>query len=309
MLTSPASAENYPSRTIRVVVPFTPGGASDVVARIVGQKLSERLGQPVVVDNRPGAGGNIGAELVARAEPDGYTLLAGAIVAHAVNMTLQKRTVRFDLIKDFSPIAMAASVPVVLVVNPSVPVKNVEEFIAYAKQRQGAMTYASAGIGSTQHLAGELFKLLIGVNMRHVPYRGSAPAVNDVVAGQVECTFETGPVILSQVQGKTVRPLLVANDERLLDLPDVPTAAEAGVAGFEVAGQYGFLAPAQTPAPVIDRLNKEINEILQLPDVKEKLSGLGAFVMSTTPDEMKDHLRKEVAKWAKVIDDAHLETQ
>lgn len=247
--------------------------------------------------------------LVARAEPDGYTLLAGAIVAHSVNMTLQKQTVRFDLIKDFSPIAMAASVPVVLVVNPSVPVKNVEDFIAYAKQRQGEMTYASAGIGSTQHLAGELFKLLTGVNMRHVPYQGSASAVNDVVAGQVECTFETGPVILSQVQGKTVRPLLVANDKRLLDLPDVPTAAEAGVQGFEVAGQYGFLAPAQTPAPVIDRLNKEINEILQMPDVKEKLSGLGAFVMSTTPDEMKEHLRKEVAKWAKVIDDAHLETQ
>lgn len=304
-----AHAETYPSRIIKIIVPFTPGGATDVVGRVVAQKLSERLKQPVVVENRPGAGGNVGAEAVARSDPDGYTLLAGALVAHAINATLQKGTARFDLMKDFAPISVAAVVPITLVVNSKIPAKTAQEFIVYAKERKGTISYASAGNGSTQHLAGELFKSLTGTQLNHVPYRGSAPAMNDVIGGQIDCTFETGPVVISQVEGKTVRPLLIANEKRLPEMPDVPTSAEVGVPRFQVSAQYGFLAPAGTPEPIVELLNREINAILQLPDVKEKLSAQGALVELTTPAAMKERLREEIAKWAKVIADNNIETQ
>ena len=306
---SPGAAGAYPDRVVTVIVPFAPGGGADVVGRIIAIKLQERLGKPFVVENRAGAGGNLGAETVARAQPDGYTLLAGATVAHAINVNLMKGSIRFDLIKDFEPIAMTGVVPLTMVVNPKVPVKTVKEFIDYAKSKPGEVAFASAGQGATQHLAGELFQMLTKTELRHVPYRGSAPAMNDVVAGHVEANFDTGPVVLSQVRGGLLTPLAVASEKRLPELPNVPTMAEAGVPGFEVATEYGYLAPAGTPKEIVDRLNKEINEILKLPDVKEKFAQQGVFEMITTPDEMKQHLREEIAKWGKVISEAKIETQ
>lgn len=306
---SQAVAAGYPDRIVTVIVPFAPGGGADVVGRIVAQKLQERLGRPFVVENRAGAGGNLGAELVARAQPDGYTLLAGATVAHAINVNLMKSSIRFDLIKDFEPIAMTGVVPLTLVVNPKVPVKTVKEFIDYAKSKPGEIAYASAGQGSTQHLAGEMFKMLTNTDLRHVPYRGSAPAMNDVVAGHVQANLDTGPVVVPQVRGGLLTPLAVTSAKRLPELPNVPTMAEAGVPGFEVATEYGYLAPAGTPKEIVDRLNKEINEILKMPDVKEKFAAQGVFEMITTPDEMKQHLRDEIAKWGKVIEEAKVETQ
>lgn len=305
----PAVAEGYPDRVVTVIVPFAPGGGADVVGRIIAQKLHERFKQPFVVENRAGAGGNLGAEAVARAAPDGYTLLAGATVAHAINVNLMKKTIRFDLIKDFEPIAMTGVVPLTLVVHPSVPAKTVQEFIDYAKSKPGQINFASAGQGATQHLAGELFQMLTKTELRHVPYRGSSPAMNDVVAGHIEATFETGPVVLSQAKGGLLRPLAVANDERLPELPNVPTMAEAGVPGFKVATEYGYLAPAGTPKPIVEQLNTAINEILEMPDVKQKLAAQGVFEMITTPAGMGDHLKSEIAKWGKVIDEAKVEPQ
>jgi tripartite-type tricarboxylate transporter receptor subunit TctC len=308
-LAHPAHASDYPNRSIKVIVPFAAGGGNDVVGRVVAEKLAERLGRPVIIENRVGAGGNIGAEAVAKAEPDGYTLLAGAFVAHAINMTLQKKVIRYDLDKDFAPISLAGVVPLTLVVHPSMPVKTAQEFITYVNARPGEVTYASAGAGSTQHLAAEMFKLMTKTQMRHVPYKGSAPAVNDLLGGHVNATFETGPVVLSQAQAGLLRPLMVANRQRLPELPDVPTAAEVGLPGFEVATQYGFLAPAGTPQPIVDRLSKEIAEILRLPAVQAKLLQQGALPVSSTPEQTRTLLREEVAKWAKVIDEGGIQAQ
>jgi tripartite-type tricarboxylate transporter receptor subunit TctC len=304
-----AHATDYPNRTIKVIVPFAAGGGNDAVGRVVAEKLAERLGQPVIIENRVGAGGNIGAEAVAKATPDGYTLLAGAFVAHAINMTLQKSVIRYDLDKDFAPISLAGVVPLTLVVHPSLPVKTAQEFIAYVKANPGEVTYASAGAGSTQHLAAEMFKLMTKTQMRHVPYKGSAPAVNDLLGGHVNATFETGPVVLSQAQAGLLRPLMVANRQRLPELPDVPTAAEVGLPGFEVATQYGFLAPAGTPQPIVDRLSKEIAEILRLPAVQAKLLQQGALPVSSPPEQTRTLLREEVAKWAKVIQEGAIQAQ
>ena len=302
----PSTAADYPTKNIKVVVPYAAGGGTDVVARVVAEKLSQRLGQSVIIENRGGAGGNIGAEAVARSAPDGYTLLAGAFVAHAINMTLQKDVIRYDLEKDFAPISLAGVVPLTLVVHPSLPVKTAQEFISHVKARPGKVTYASAGPGTTQHMAAEMFKMLTKTEMRHVPYKGSGPAVNDLLGGHVDATFETGPVVLSQAQAGLLRPLMVANRQRLPELPNVPTAAEVGLPGFEVATQYGFLAPAGTPQPIIDRLSKEIGEILREPAVKEKLLQQGAEPVATSPDQTKTLIREEIAKWAKVIKDGNI---
>ena len=303
------AAEAYPIRAITVIVPYSPGGGADVVARLVGQKLSERLEQPVVIDNRAGAGGNIGAQLAARAKPDGYTLLGAAFVAHAISMTLQRDTAGYDLAKDFAPIAYTGTVPLTLVVNPSFPAKSVKEFIAYLKAHPGKVTYASAGTGTTQHLAAELFQLMTQTKMLHVPYKGSGPAIIDVIGGQIASTIETGPVVYSHINAGKLRPLMVARKDRAPALPSVPTAGEAGLPGFEAATIYGFLAPAGTPKPIIDRLSGEIAKILVLPDIKEKFQQQGVEPTFTAPDETARRMHAEIAKWAKVIKEANIKVE
>lgn len=304
-----AETADYPSRPITVVVPFAPGGGTDVITRIVAQRLAQRLGQPVVVENRAGAGGNIGAEMVARAKNDGYTILAGAIVAHAVNMTLQKDNVRYNLEKDFAPITYLSSMPVTLVVNNSVPVKSFKEFMEYARSRPGQITYASAGIGTTQHLAGEYFQQLTGTKMLHVGYKGSGPAMTDVISGQVMATFEVGSVVYPHLKTGKLNPLMVAKKERAAAMKEVPAASEIGLQGFEVATIYGLLAPAGTPPAIIDRLNKEVGQILEMPEVRQKFEEQGAEPIYTTPAATSERIRAEVARWATVVKTANMKAQ
>lgn len=304
-----AEPNHYPSRPITVVVPFAPGGGTDVITRIVTQRLAQRLGQPVVVENRAGAGGNIGAEMVARAKNDGYTILAGAIVAHAVNMTLLKDKIRYNLEKDFTPISYLSSMPVTLVVNKSVPVKSFKEFVEYAKARPGQVTYASAGVGTTQHLAGEYFQQLTGTKMMHVGYKGSGPAMTDVISGQVMAAFEVGSVVYPHLKTGNLKPLMVARKGRATATKDVPAANELGLNGFEVATIYGLLAPAGTPAPIINRLNEEVRAILEMPEVRQKFEEQGAEPIYTTPGETGERIATEVGRWASVVKSANMEAQ
>jgi tripartite-type tricarboxylate transporter receptor subunit TctC len=304
LLSFAASADPYPTHAITFIVPYPPGGATDVVARVIADKLSKSLGQTVVVENKGGAGGNLGAHLAAQAKPDGYTFLVGAVTAHSISMTLTPETAQYNIEKDFAPITMIGSVPLILVVNPSVPAKTLKEFIALAKAKPNSITVASAGNGTTQHLGLELFKLMTGTEMLHVPYKGSGPAITDLIGGQVQATFETGPAALPQVKGGRLRALATATRERMI--PDVPTAAEAGLPGFEVAATYGILAPAGTPQPIVKRLNSEIGKILKMPDVREKFEQQGVVPMFTTPEQTEAHIHSEVEKWAKVIKAAHV---
>lgn len=302
-----AAPSAYPDKPITIVVPYPPGGGTDVATRIVTQHLSERLGQPVVVENRAGAGGNIGAERVARADPDGYTLLAGAIVAHAVNMTLQKDIVRYDLEKDFAPITYMTLMPVTLVVNKTLGIGTYDEFLGYLKQHPKEVTFASAGIGTTQHVAGEYFKQLTGTDMIHVAYKGSAPAITDVISGQVAATFEVGPVAYPHVKSGKLTALMIASKARSSELPDVPTAPEVGLNDFEVGTIYGLLAPAGTSPQIVNRLNEEMKVILAMPDVQQKLKELGAVTTYTTPEETAERIHQEVERWATVIEKAHIQ--
>jgi tripartite-type tricarboxylate transporter receptor subunit TctC len=299
-----ASAQAYPSKPVTLIVPYPPGGATDVVARVIAEKLTSAFGQPVIVENKAGAGGNLGARAAAQAKPDGYTLLIGAVTAHSISMTLAAATAGYDIEKDFEPVTMIGSVPLILVVNPELPVKTLPEFIALAKSKPNSITVASAGNGTTQHLGSELFKLMTQTQMLHVPYKGSGPAVTDVVGGQVQATFETGPAALTQVKAGRLRAIATATKERML--PETPTAAEAGLPGFEVAATYGVLAPAGTPKAIVTRLNAEIGKILQMPDVKTKFDQQGVIPMFTTPEQTTAHIRGEVSKWAKVVKDANV---
>ena len=299
-----AAQAPYPSRPLTLVVPYPPGGATDVVARVLAEKLTTSLGQPIIVENKSGAGGNLGARAAAQAKPDGYTLLIGAVTAHSISMTLTRDTAGYDIEKDFEPVTMIGSVPLILVVNPSVPAGNLKDFITLAKSKPNAITVASAGNGTTQHLGSELFKLMTHTQMLHVPYKGSGPAVTDVIGGQVQATFETGPAALTQVKAGRLRAIATATRERML--PDVPTAAEAGLPGFEVAATYGVLAPAGTPKAIVARLNGEIGKILQMPDVRTKFSEQGVIPTYTTPEQTTRQIHEEVAKWAKVIKAANV---
>ena len=299
----PALNAAWPDRPIKLVVPFPPGGATDVIGRVIAQELSNVLGQQVVVDNRPGATGNIGADLVAKSPPDGNTLLLGALTSHSINMTLQKG-LPYDIERDFVPISIAGVVPLVFVVHPSVQANTLPELIALAKAKPGYLTFASSGNGGPQHLAGELFKRLAGVDMLHVPYKGSGPAMTDLVGGQVLTMIETAPAAMPFIKSGRLRPLAVAATQRTPMLPDLPSAAEAGLPGFEVNSMFGVLAPANTPRPIVTRLNAEVVNILQLPAVKEKLLQQGAIAMPTTPEEAKQRIRAEVAKWEKVVKEA-----
>jgi tripartite-type tricarboxylate transporter receptor subunit TctC len=295
-----AQTPAYPTKPIRLVVPFPPGGATDIIARAVAQKLSETWGQSIVVDNRPGAGGNIGTELVAKAAPDGYTLEMGTVGTHAINASLYAK-IPFDNVKDFAPIILVAGVPNVLEVNPSLPINSVQELIAYAKANPGKLNFASSGNGTSIHLSGELFKVMTGVQMTHVPYKGSAPALQDLVAGQVQLMFDNLPPSLPQIKSGKLRALAVTSATRAPALPDVPTVAESGLPGFEASSWFGLLAPAGTPPTIIAKINAEVAAWLASPEGKEKLASIGANAAGGSSEDFARHIQAETAKWAKVV--------
>lgn len=296
----PAAAQNYPTKPIRLVVPFTPGGSTDILARLIGQKLYESFGQQVIIDNRPGAGGNIGVDLVAKSVPDGYTLVMGHIGTFAVNPTLYTR-LPYDPIKDFQPITLLAKIPNMLAVNPSLPAKSVKELIAMAKAKPGALNYGSGGNGSAAHLATEYFKLLAKVEIVHIPYRGTAPAVTDLIGGQISMMITGVPPLLQQVKAGKLRGIAVATAQRLPLLPELPTIAETGVPGYEATQWYGILVPAKTPPAVVAKLNAEIVKALQRPEVKERLAADAAEPVGNRPEEFGAYIKAEIARWAPVV--------
>ena len=302
-----ALAQSYPSKPLRMVVPFPPGGSADILGRSVGQKLGERLGQPVVIDNRPGAGAAIGAKAVAEAPADGYTLLLGTVSSHA--MSPATNTVGYDPVKDFTPIAEIASIPFVVLVHPGVPVKNIAELVALAKSKPGQVTYASAGSGTSNHLAGELLGMAAGIKMLHVPYKGSAPALNDLLGGQVNAMFDLQLTAMPQIKSGKVRALAMTGAKRSALLPELPTVREAGVPGYEVTAWFGFFGPAGVPKPIVDRLNAELNAIMKLPDIRAKFAELGVETESGSAEEFAGFVRGEAGKWAAVIKAAGIVAQ
>ncbi len=290
----------FPSKTITIVVPFAAGGTTDILARIVAQGMGAELGQPVVVDNRAGAGGNIGGQLAARAPADGYTLFMGTVGTHAINAALYKK-MPFDPIKDFAPLTRVANVPNLLVANPAQPFKTVQELIAYAKAHPGKINFGSSGSGSSIHLSGELFKSMAKVDMQHVPYKGSAPAVTDLLGNQIAIMFDNMPSAIQHVRSGKLRAIAVTTAKRSPELPDVPTIAEAGVPGYEATSWFGMFAPAGTPAPVVAKLNATIVKVLAQPDIKKKLAEQGAEAAGETPEQFAAFIQKESVKWGKVV--------
>ena len=300
----PAAAQtDYPSRPIRMLVPFSPGGASDTAARVVSQQLAPRFGQQIVIENRPGAGGVIGTEIAARATPDGYTLLMGSNTEIVINPNLYKK-LPYNTQKDFTPISLVADTPLILVVNPSVPAKSVQELIALAKAKPGVLNYASSGNGSTVQLASEMFKTMAGVNIRHIPFNGSAPAVIQTIAGETQLVFPAMPAALQQARSGKLRALAVTSAKRVAAAPELPTVAESGVPGYEISIWNGLLAPAGTPKPVLDRLHVELLKVLALPEVKQSFANIGAEVITSTPARFAAFIQSDLAKYAKVVKDA-----
>jgi tripartite-type tricarboxylate transporter receptor subunit TctC len=295
---APAQAQ-YPAKPIRFILPFPPGGGTDTLGRIIGAKLGDGLGQQVLMDNRPGAGANIGAEIAAKSPPDGYTLLMGN-VAHAINMSLYSK-LNYNFLKDFAPVSLLASTPNIVVVHPSIPAKSVKELVALAKSRPDALDYASSGSGSSAHLAGVLFEQMAGVKMNHIPYKGGGPAVIALVGGQVAIGFATTPSVISHIKSGKLRGLAVTGGKRSPSTPDLPTVSEAGVKGYEVSGWYGILVPTGTPKEAITRLHAESVKAIKLRDVKERLDATGFEGIGTTPDEFGTFIRSEVEKWGKVV--------
>ena len=295
-----ALAQAWPSRPIKYVVPFAPGGTTDILARTVGDKLSIALGQPVVVENKPGAGGGVGADFTAKAAPDGYTIMGGTISTHAINASLYSN-LPYDPVKDFAAITMIARVPNLLVINPGIPAKNVAELIVLMKANPGKYTFASSGNGTSQHLSGELFKSMAGVDMQHIPYKGSPPALQDVVGGQVSMTFDNITTAWPLAKAGKLRPLAVTTAKRSSVAPELPTLAESGLPGFEIGSWQGVFAPAGTPHEIVKRLNAEIVKILNMPDVKEKLIALGAEPVGDTPEQFSAYVKTEVVKWSDVV--------
>ena len=301
-----AAAQAFPSKPIKIIVPYSPGGTTDLVARLVAQKLSERFGQPVLVDNKPGANGLIGADAVAKAAPDGYTLGIASPGTHAANASLYK-TMPYDTIKDFTPVTLAVSAPMLLVVHPSLGVNSVKELIAAAKAKPGAISYASGGSGSSQHLAMELFKNMAGVDMTHVPYKGSAASYPDLLGGTVKVEMDVLPTALPPVKAGRLKVIATGSSKRLAVLPDVPTIAESGVPGYESSSWYGFVAPANLPPALLQKLNGEIVRALREPDVKDKLVNAGVIVVAGTPQEFAAHIRSEMDKAARIIKTANIQ--
>jgi len=295
-----AWAQGYPSKPIRLIVPWPPTGTVDILGRTLGQKMSENMGQNLVVDNRAGANGMIGSEIAAKAPPDGYTLVVENITGHAINATLQKK-MAFDTQRDFVHVSLLGSVPDGIVSLPSLPAKNVQELVALAKAQPGKLTYASFGVGSTAHLAGELFKIMAGVDMLHIPYKGGQPAIADLLAGQVSVYIPVLPSVVALTKAGRLRLLAVTGAKRSSAMPDVPTVAESGLPGFEASNWFGLMAPAGTPPEITARLNAEAHKALQAPEVREKLASLGFEIQASTPQEFSSLLRAETDKWAKVL--------
>jgi tripartite-type tricarboxylate transporter receptor subunit TctC len=298
--TVPAGAQSYPTRPVRFVVPFAPGGSTDTLARTVGMKLTDALGQQVVVDNRPGANGDIGMMIVAKAPPDGYTIVLGYIANLAIAPSLYKK-MPYDPVKDFQPLTQPASSPNVLTAHPSVPANSLQELIALAKAKPGAVSFASTGVASVGHLTGELINNLAGIRMTHVPYKGSGQAVTDILGGHVQVMFSGFSSTLHHIKAGKLRALAVTGPKRSNALPQVATIAEQGFPGVEATAWYGILAPAGTPKPVVTRLHGEMVKILRLTDVTQKLEGLGFEIVASTPEQLGAYIRSEIKKWEKVV--------
>lgn len=303
----PAMAQDYPNKPIKLIIPYPPGGATDVIGRIVALKMSEALGQQLIVDNRAGATGSIGAAAAATAAADGYTLLLGALTSHSINAALQPN-LSFDLARDFVPVGVVGQVPLVFVVNPKVPVKTLKELMAYTKANPG-VSYASSGNGSPQHMAGELFKSMTKLDMLHVPYKGSGPAMNDLIGGQVQSMIETMPAALSHIKAGSLRPLAVALPKRSGNLPDVPTAAEAGLPDFIVTSMFGLLAPAKTPPAIVAKLTAALEKVLAAPDTQMRMEAQGVVTGYLNPTDSAKRIKAEIDKWTKVAKDANIKLE
>jgi tripartite-type tricarboxylate transporter receptor subunit TctC len=296
----PVAAQTYPSKAVRIVVPFAPGSTIDIIGRIIAPKLSESLGQPVVVDNRAGAGGMVGMDAVAKSQPDGYTLVIGALGPLAMNPALYPKT-PFDPVRDFAAVSLLATGPVVIAVHPSVPARNVKELVELAKKRPGQLNFGSPGVGSSPHLTGELLKMLTATDIVHVPYKGNAEALTDLISGRVSIVFTGVPPVVPLAKAGRVRLLVTTGRQRLAQLPDVPTIAEAGLPGAQVLIWYGAVAPAATPKDVVTRLNREIVRLMQAPDIRERFSQQGIDPETSTPEQFAQLIRDEYARWTKVI--------
>jgi tripartite-type tricarboxylate transporter receptor subunit TctC len=297
------AGEPYPSRPVRIIVPFPPGGAVDIVNRIVGSRLTDVLGQQVVIENRSGAGGNLGADIAAKSTPDGYTLFACGVASHGVSPAIYKK-LPFDAVKDFAPISMIGTTPNVLVVHPAVPVRTVAEFIAYAKSAAGKVPFASPGVGTSPHMTMELFKIATGISLVHVAYKGGAPALQDVMGGHVVGMFGNLPEQLAAIKAGRTRALAVSSLKRHPALPDVPTVAESGVAGFEVTAWYASCVPAAVPRPILDKLNAALVKTLHMPEIRDRLVQSSIDVAPSTRDELAAFIKDEIAKWKKVAQSA-----
>jgi tripartite-type tricarboxylate transporter receptor subunit TctC len=306
LLATPAAmaqgAANYPNRPLKIVVTFSTGGAPDILARLIGDRLAADWGQPVVVENKPGAGGNTGADFVAKSPGDGYTLVLGTVGTHSINGALYSK-MPYDMVKDFTPVTLLATTPNLLVINNDVPAKTLAEFIALGK-REGKMTFASAGSGTSIHVSGELFKTMTGIDMTHVPYKGRATAIPDVLGGRVTMMFDNMPSSLPLVKDGKLRALGVTSAQRSPAAPDIPTIAEQGLPGFEAVSWFAMFAPAGTPRPIVDKLQVQVKKILNLPDVAKRLSEIGLEIVGSTPDELAAYQRNEITKWAKVVKDS-----
>lgn len=300
-----AQAQTWPTKAVRIVVPFPPGGTTDIVARAIGVELQKMWQHPVIIENRPGAGGNIGADLVAKAAPDGYTLLMGTVGTHAINKALFEQNgakMPFDPVKDFVPITLAAGVPNVMVINPKLPVNSVSEFIVYAKARPGQLNMASSGNGTSIHLSGELFKTVTGVYMVHFPYRGSAPAITDLIAGNMNVMFDNLPSALPHIKSGRLKALAVTSRTRSPALPSVPTIEEAaGLKGFDASSWFGLFAPAGTPRAIVDKIQADVAKALAQPDVRERFVAQGADPGGNTPEQFAAFIRAETEKWTRVV--------
>ena len=295
-----AHSQSYPAKSIRLIVPWPPSGTVDILARPLSLKLSESVGQSVIIDNRPGANSIVGSEIVARSMPDGYTLLVDNITGHAANATLYRK-LPFNSIRDFSPIILMGATPNAIVVLPSTPAQNLKEVVALAKSQPGKLAYASFGTGSAAHLAGELFKIVAGIDLVHVPYKGGAPALADVMGGRVYMMFASLPSAIGHIQGNRLRAIAIAGDKRARVMPAVPTTAESGVPGLDATTWYGALFPAKTPAEFVMRMNQEINKVIKDPQMAQNFQSLGYELAGSTPQELVTHLKDETAKWGKVV--------
>lgn len=299
-MTSVAWAQAYPNKPVKVVVPFPAGGTTDILARLVSQKLTERLGQQFVVDNRAGAGGNIGTEYTAKSDPDGYTIMMGTIGTHSINISLYSK-LGYDPVKDFAPLSLVAMVANVLVVHPSVPAKNVQEFIALAKSQPGKLNFGTPGNGTSGHLSAELFKTMTGTDLVHVPYRGSGPMLTDLLGGNVQFTFDNLPSALPHIRSGALRALAVTTPKRWPSTPDIPTVAEQGLPDYSATAWFAMYAPAKTPALIVDKLNAEIDAILKTPEMKAQFDQQGAQPVGGKPQVLADLMKGEIEKWAKAV--------